>query len=313
MMDTYTSQINAPTWVWIAFNLFILIMIIIDLFVLHAHDKIISVKNALLTSAVWIGLALVFNIGIYFFEGKEPALNFLAGYLIEESLSIDNLFVFLMLFQYFHTPIKYQYKVLFWGILGAIIMRAVMILGGVALVNTFDWMLYVFGAFLIYTGIKMGIHKGEEVHPENNPIIRLLNKFFPITTTYDNGYFFTKHMQKWHATPLLAVLVAVESSDLIFALDSIPAVVAITRDPFIIYTSNIFAVLGLRSLYFALAGLISLFHFLNYGLAVILTFMGIKMVIAHYIEIPITVTLGVIFLSIGSAIIASIIFPHKKG
>lgn len=305
-------MIKVSTEAWIIFNFIILILLIVDLFVLHSKDKVISVKNALLTSAVWIGLALLFNVGIYFYAGKEPALNFLAGYLIEESLSIDNLFVFLMLFKYFHTPVEYQYKVLFWGILGAILMRGIMIFGGIALINNFHWMIYIFGAFLVYTGIKMAFPKSEEIHPENNPALILLNKFFPITKTYDNGHFFTKFQQKWHATPLFAVLLAVETTDLIFALDSIPAIVSITKDPFIIYTSNIFAILGLRSLFFALSSWLSLFHFLNYGLAVILTFAGLKMLVGHFIEIPIRITLGVIILSITCAIVASKLFPQDK-
>lgn len=312
MTETEVPLLNVPIQGWIAFNIFILIMIFVDLFVLHCKDKAVSIRNALFTSAIWISLALLFNLGIYLTAGKEPALNFLAGYLIEESLSIDNLFVFLMLFRYFHTPKEYQYKVLFWGILGAIIMRAVMITGGIALINKFQWMFYIFGAFLIYTGIKMAFHKSEEVHPEKNPVLLLLNRFLPVTSKYDNGHFFTQIGAKWFATPLFAVLVSVETTDLIFALDSIPAIVAITRDPFIIYTSNIFAILGLRSLYFALSGLMTLFHFLHYGLAVILTFVGLKMLIADFIHIPIGISLGVIVLSISISIVASALFPPKN-
>lgn len=306
------TSLNVPIEVWIAFNLFIVIMIILDLFVLHRTAKAIGIKSALVTSAIWIGIALLFNLGIYHFAGKEAALNFLAGYLIEKALSIDNLFVFVMLFKYFSTPTEYQYKVLFWGILGAIIMRAAMIFGGIALVNTFDWILYIFGFFLIYTGIRMAIHKSEEIHPEKNLILLLLKKWMPIAHNYFKDNFFVKLDQKWHATPLFVVLMMVETTDLIFALDSIPAVMAITLDPFIIYTSNIFAILGLRSLYFALSNLISMFHLLNYGLAAILTFVGIKMLLGNYYHIPIGYALGFIAVAIAGSIIASILIPDKK-
>jgi len=306
------EMINIPFWGWIAFNLFVVLMIILDLFVLHRHQKIITIKQALGTSAIWIGMALIFNIGIYYFFGSEKALNFLTGYLIEESLSIDNLFVFILIFDYFHTPREYQHKVLFWGILGAIIMRALFIFFGIALVSQFHWVLYLFGVFLIYAAIKMALPKHETIEPENTFIIKSIKKFILVSHQYDGDKFFTLKDKKWMATPLFITLITVEMTDLIFALDSIPAIMAITLDPFIIYTSNIFAILGLRSLYFALAGLMPLFHFLKYGLAAILGFVGIKMLLSHYIDIPIGVSLGVIALAIVVSVGSSLIFPQKK-
>jgi tellurite resistance protein TerC len=294
-----------PLEVWVGFNLFVLAMIAIDLFVIHKDAKEVTIKQALLTSALWIALALTFNVGLYFALGKSAALAFFTGYLIEKSLSIDNLFVFLLLFKYFQTPKKYQYKVLFWGILGAIIMRALFIYFGLALIAAFGWVFYLFGAFLIYTGYKMAFTHTQEIDPKDNPILRLANKLIPINHAYEEDRFFVKKNNKWHATPLFAVLIAVESTDLIFALDSIPAVMAITLDPFLIYTSNIFAILGLRSLYFALSHMMGLFHHLHYGLAAILAFVGLKMLLAHYVEIPITLSLAFIALSLLASIIAS--------
>lgn len=303
---------SEPLWVWLAFNLIVVVMIVLDLFVLHKDKHTISVKEALATSAIWIAMALAFNLGLYYFKGKGPALDFLAGYLIEKSLSIDNLFVFIAIFDYFHTPAKYQHKVLFWGILGAIIMRAAFIFFGIALVKNFHMILYVFGAFLIYAAIKMAMPKGEEIHPERNPIIKLFKKIMPLTHEYDGDKFFTKVNLKWAATPLFVTLLTVETSDVIFAIDSIPAVMAITLDPFIIYTSNIFAILGLRALYFALAGLMPLFHFLRYGLALILGFVGVKMLIEPFIDIPIEFALGFIVVTIAASSAASLVFPQRE-
>jgi tellurite resistance protein TerC len=304
-------MINMPLWGWAAFNVFVITMIILDLFVLHRNKKTISVKQALAASTAWISMALIFNLGIYYFHGKEKALDFLAGYLIEESLSIDNLFIFIVLFDYFHTPKEYHHKVLFWGILGAIVMRAIFIFFGIALVNKFHWVLYIFGVFLIYAGIKMALPKSEQIHPEKNFIIKLLKKIIPVSHSYDGDKFFSLINNVWHATPLFIVLVTVEFTDLIFAIDSIPAVMAITLDPFIVYTSNIFAILGLRSLYFALANMMPLFHFLKYGLAAILGFVGFKMLLESFIEIPIGVSLGFIATAIALSIVASFIFPSQ--
>lgn len=293
---------NVPLSIWIGFNLFVLLMIAADLLIFHRRSKVISVKSALIASGIWIGIALIFNYGIYFFAGKEAALNFLTGYLIEKSLSVDNLFVFILIFKYFKTPREYQHKVLYWGILGAIIMRAIFIILGVALVNTFHWILYLFGAFLIYTGIKMAISKNEDIHPEDNPILKLIKRWLPVSHEYHGNRFFTQFGGRILATPLFIVLLTIETTDLIFALDSIPAIMAITQDPFIIYTSNIFAILGLRSLYFALAGMMSLFHYLHYGLAAILIFIGCKMLVEPFFEIPITAALGFIVISLAVSI-----------
>jgi tellurite resistance protein TerC len=301
-----------PLWGWVVFNVFVISMIILDLFVLHRNQKVISVKQALATSAVWISMAFIFNLGVYYFYGKDIAMDFLAGYLIEESLSVDNLFVFILIFDYFHTPKEYQHKVLFWGILGAIVMRALFIFFGIALVQRFHWILYFFGAFLIYAAIKMALPKGESIHPENNFVIKLLKKFIPVSSTYDGDKFFTWKENKWWATPLFIAVITVELTDLVFAIDSIPAVMAITLDPFIVYTSNVFAILGLRSLYFALSSLMPLFHFLKYGLAAILGFVGIKMLSEPFIEIPISFSLGFIICSLLVSVGASLMFPAKQ-
>jgi tellurite resistance protein TerC len=299
-------MINMPLWGWFAFNLFVLMMIILDLFVFHRRQKVISVKQALAASLAWISMALIFNLGIYYLYGHEKALDFLAGYLIEKSLSIDNLFVFILIFDYFQTPKEYQHKVLFWGILGAIVMRAIFIFFGIALVNKFHWTLYLLGLFLIYAAIKMAMPKENQIKPENNFIIKMLKKLIPISSKYDGDKFFTKINLIWHATPLFITLVTLEMTDVVFAIDSIPAVMAITLDPFIVYTSNIFAILGLRSLYFALANLIPLFKYLKYGLAAILGFVGLKMLMGSFIEIPIILSLGFIIGAIALSITASL-------
>ena len=305
-------MVEMPFWGWVTFNIFVITMIILDLFVLHRKQKIIGVKQALLTSAMWISMALIFNMGLYYFYGKNTALDFLAGYLIEEALSVDNLFVFILIFDYFKTPREYQHKVLFWGILGAIVMRAIFIFFGIALVTKFHWILYFFGVFLIYAAIKMALPKNEQINPENNFVIRLLKKVITVSEKYDGDKFFTRIDNKWWATPLFIVVVTVELTDLIFAVDSIPAVMAITLDPFIVYTSNVFAILGLRSLYFALAHLMPLFHFLKYGLAAILGFVGMKMLFAYYLHIPIGFSLGFIVASITIAVVSSLLFPSKE-
>jgi len=296
--------------VLILFTLIIVLLIVADLFLFHRGSREISIKEALLTSGVWIGLALLFNIGIYYNLGKEPALNFLAGYLIEKMLSIDNLFVFVILFQYFHTPKQYQHKVLFWGIIGAIAMRGVMIFVGLALVERFEWIIYVFGAFLVYTGIKMALPE-EPAAVKKSKMFQWLEKWIPVTPNYHGSQFFVRQSKKWLATPLFIALVAVELTDFVFAIDSIPAVIAITQDPFIVYTSNIFAILGLRSLFFALSGILKLFHFLNYGLAIILTFVGIKMLIHSWYEVPTLISLLVISITLTISILASIVWPKK--
>jgi len=294
---------------WGGFGAFVLTMLALDLGVFHRHAHVVRVKEALRWSAVWIGLALLFNIGVYFWRGTEVALAFLTGYLIEESLSVDNLFVFLMIFSYFSVPPIYQHKVLFWGILGALIMRATMIAVGVTLIQTFHWVLYIFGGFLILTGVKMVCQQHTEVHPEHNPVVRLFTRFMPVTAEYHAEKFFVTLDGRRFATPLFLVLLMVEATDLVFALDSIPAVLAVTTDPFIVYTSNVFAILGLRSLFFALSGLMGLFHYLRYGLAVVLTFIGAKMLLADVYHLPIYVALGVVVGVLGLSVLASIFVP----
>lgn len=295
-------------WLWVGFNIFVLIMLAIDLGVFQREDHEVELKEALIWSAVWIALSLIFNLGILIFEGHAKALEYFTGYLIEKSLSMDNLFVFLMIFSYFNVPGKYQHKVLFWGILGALIMRAIFIFSGVALLEKFHWLIYIFGAFLIFTGVKMGLQKDREVHPERNPVLKLFRKFMPITSDYEGGRFFVKKAAKKFATPLFIVLLVIETTDVMFALDSIPAILAITRDPFIVYSSNVFAILGLRALYFALAGIMKLFRYLHYGLSLILVFVGIKMVIAEFYEMPIGIALGVV----AGILILSIVFSLKR-
>lgn len=299
-------------YVWAGFIAFVILLLAIDLGVFHRKSHEVKIKEALIWSALWISLALIFNYGVYIFMGKEKALEFLAGYLIEKSLSVDNLFVFIMLFSYFNVNPIYQHKVLFWGILGALIMRAAFIFAGVALITKFHWIIYIFGAFLILTGIKMLIQKEGEIAPDKNPLVRLFKKFFPVTDQMHEGNFFVKINSKTVATPLFVVLLIVEFTDLIFAVDSIPAILAISNDTFIIFTSNVFAILGLRALYFALAGITKYFHYLKYGLSAILVFVGVKMVIAGFYKIPILYSLltilGILFISI----LLSILFPQKE-
>ncbi len=298
---------------WGGFNLFVIVMLLVDLFVFHRDSHEVKLKEALSWSAVWIGLALVFNVGIYFWMGKQTALEFLTGYLIEKSLSVDNIFVFIMIFAAFKVPAKYQHSVLFWGILGALLMRAGFIAGGVTLIKNFHWIIYVFGGFLIFTGIRMSLDKDKEIHPEKNLVLKLFRKMMPVTKGYEGGKFFITKEGRRFATPLFVVLLVVETTDVIFAVDSIPAILAITQDPFIVYTSNVFAILGLRALYFALAGVVQLFHYLHYGLSAILIFVGTKMMLVDIYKIPIGVSLTVIALLLALSIAASLRWPKKAG
>ncbi len=294
---------------WVAFNIFILVMLALDLGVFHRRQHVVGVREALLWSALWITLALVFNAGLYVFEGPEAALTFFTGYLLEKSLSVDNLFVFLLIFTYFGVPRLYQHKVLFWGILGALVMRAAMIAVGVTLIHHFHWILYVFGGFLVITGVRMAMQGDEEIHPDKNPLVRLFTRFFPVTTSYHEAKFFVRLDGRLLATPLLIVVLVVETTDVVFALDSIPAIFAVTTDPFIVYTSNIFAILGLRALYFALAGVMGFFHFLKYGLSFVLVFIGIKMIIADFYKIPVHWALIVVAALLLLSVLASLIWP----
>jgi len=299
-------------WLWGAFSVFVLGMLALDLGVFHRKAHEVKVKEALSWSIVWIALALVFNAGIYWKFGTEPALQFLTGYLIEKALSVDNLFVFLVIFSYFSVPKAYQHRVLFWGILGALVFRAIFIALGAVLLAKFHWVMYLFGAILVVTGIRLML-KTEEEHPERNPLFRLFTRFVPSTSDYRGTKFLVKEAGRWFATPLLLVLIAVESTDIVFAVDSIPAIFAITSDPFIVFTSNIFAILGLRALYFLLADVISRFAYLKYGLAAVLVFVGIKMLIVEVYKIPILLSLAVVVLLLSGAAVYSIFKTRNSG
>jgi tellurite resistance protein TerC len=294
--------------VWIGFNIFILFLLTVDLVVFNKKPHEISIKESLVWSGAWITLALCFNVVVLYLYGHELALQYFTGYLIEKSLSVDNLFVFLLLFSFFKVPAKYQHEVLYWGILGALVMRGVLILLGAALVAKFHWILLVFGGFLVVTGIKMALQKEEkEVHPERNIVVRMFKKIMPVTADYHGEKFFVTINKKRYATLLMVVLIVIETTDLLFAVDSIPAVFAVSTDSFIIYTSNVFAILGLRSLYFALSGMITMFYYLRHGLSVILTFIGLKMLLADILPIPIGVALGVVGSVLMISVIASLI------
>jgi tellurite resistance protein TerC len=297
-------------WLWAGFNVFVLAMLALDLGVFHRKAHVVSLKESLTWTFIWISLALLFNFGVYKYYGSQKALEFFTGYLIEKSLSVDNVFIFALLFSYFAVPPVYQHKVLFWGILGALAMRAIMIALGAALITKFAWIIYLFGAFLILTGLKMIFKREEEIHPERNPVVRWFKKLMPVTADYRADKFFVVENGRRHATPLFVVLLLVEVSDLIFAVDSIPAIFAVTRDPFIVYTSNVFAILGLRSLYFALAGIMDKFHYLKIGLGVVLSFVGVKMLLAHTpYKIDTLVSLGIIAVILAASVIASLMKP----
>ncbi|HWB77169.1 MAG TPA: TerC family protein [Nannocystaceae bacterium] len=296
---------------WLGFNLFVVAMLALDLGVFHrkAHD--VRTREALIWTGVWIGLALVFDVGVYIWFGWERALEFLTGYLIEKALSVDNLFVFLVVFSYFAVPAKLQHRVLLWGILGALVMRAVFIVAGAALLQRFHWVIYVFGAFLVFTGIKLLLQKDAEVHPERNPVLRLFRRLVPAVDDYRGAKFIVREAGRWMVTPLFMVLVVIEATDIVFAVDSIPAIFAVTDDPFIVYTSNIFAILGLRALYFALAAMMGRFHYLKVGLGLVLAFVGTKMVIVDVYKIPIFVSLAVVVGLLAGSIVVSLLRPPK--
>lgn len=297
---------------WIIFNAFVLLMLGLDLFVFHRNAHEVKIKEALLTSLFWIMLALSFNVVIYFWQGEQPAVEFLTGYLIEKSLSVDNLFVFILIFNYFKVPLKYQHNLLFWGVLGALVLRAIFILVGVALIAKFHFLIYIMGAFLVYTGIKMAFSQDNDVDPENNPLVKFASKHMRITKTPVGGKFFVKQNGKLYATPMFLVLIMIESTDVVFAADSIPAILAISKDPFIVYTSNVFALLGLRALYFALAGIMQLFHYLHYGLSLILAFIGVKLLLSDIYHIDMRYALMAVGGILAISIIASLLFPKKN-
>jgi tellurite resistance protein TerC len=298
---------------WLGFHIFIFIMLALDLGVFHKKIHKVPVKEAVIWSLVWISLALLFNIFVYFEFGPTKALEFLTGYVIEYSLSVDNIFVFILIFSYFAVKDQYQHKILFWGILGALIMRAIFIFTGVALINRFHWIVIIFGGFLVFTGIRMLFQKEKPEDPEKNPVVRFFKRFLPVTDTLHGSNLFIRQNKKLYATPLFLVLLIIESSDLIFAVDSIPAILAISKDTFIVYTSNIFAILGLRSLYFAIAGIMGLFRYLKVGLAFVLTFVGMKMLAAYFnFEIPIVLSLAIIISILLLSILASVIIRKKE-
>jgi tellurite resistance protein TerC len=313
---------QTPLWLWVIFNLFVVLMLALDLGVFHRKAHEVKLKEALGWSAAWISLALIFNSMILLnwqslspsssYSNSQAAMAFLTGYLIEKALSVDNIFVFLMIFAYFKVPSLYQHKVLFWGIIGALLMRAACIAAGVTLLKQFHWLIYVFGGFLILTGIKMLIQKDKEIHPEKNPVLKAVRRIVPVTPDFEGDKFFVWRDGRRWATPLFIALLFVEMSDVIFAVDSIPAILSITQDPFIVYTSNVFAILGLRSLYFALAGIMGLFHYLHYGLSAILVFVGTKMVIIDVYKIPMGVSLGVVAGILGVSVVASLLKPQRE-
>lgn len=298
-------------WLWAGFIAFVLAMLAVDLGVFQRKAHAISMKEAAGWTIVWIALALVFNVVVYFWRGGEVATAFFTGYIIEKALSVDNLFVFALIFTFFSVPRTYQHRVLFWGILGALVMRGIFIAAGAALLENFHWVMYVFGAFLVFTGIKLAQHQNAEIHPDRNPLVRVLRRVMPVTDRYHGAKFFIREAGKLVATPLLVVLIVVESTDVVFAIDSIPAVFAITRDPFIVYTSNVFAILGLRALFFLLAGALDQFYYLKSALSIILVFVGVKMLVADFYKIPVGISLLVIAGLLGVAIVASLVRARR--
>ena len=297
---------------WVSFVVFILLVLCLDLGVFHKKSHTVGFKESIIWSAVWIALALVFAGIIFFWKGQEDFMNFLTGYVVEKSLSVDNLFVFLLIFGFFKIPNEYQHKVLFYGILGALIMRAFFIWAGIAILNQFEWVIYIFGAFLVFSGFKMLMPQSEDHDLEKSWVIRWTKKIFPTTPKFHDDKFFVKIAGKWMITPLFITLIFVEFSDLVFAIDSIPAIIGITKDPFIVFTSNVFAILGLRALYFALKGFADMFHYLKYGLAVILMFIGVKMLIIHWYHMPVSITMAVIFVVLLVSVLVSIYSTKKQ-
>jgi tellurite resistance protein TerC len=315
LINGITKQIATMShlWAWIGFSAVVLVVLAFDLGIFHRKSREVSLKEALAWSAVWIGLALVFNTGIYYWHGGERALQFFTGYLVELSLSVDNLFVFVLVFGYFKVPAEYRHKALFWGIIGALLMRAVFIAAGITLIAKFHWVIYLFGVLLVASGIKMTFERDKEIRPERNPVLRLFRRFMDVTPSYEGGRFFVKQDGRILASPLFVVLLILESTDLVFAVDSVPAVLAITPDPFVVFTSNVFAILGLRSMFFALEGVMKRFHYLHYGLAAVLGFVGAKMLLAGFYKTPTWVSLLVIVGVLSVSIIASLLDKHRAG
>jgi tellurite resistance protein TerC len=295
---------------WILFNVFVIVMLVLDLGVFNRRAHTVGFREALGWSAMWVTLAMGFAVLVYFWHGRAASLEFATGYLIELSLSVDNLFVFLVIFRYFRVPSQLQHRVLFWGILGALITRGIFILAGVSLIQRFHWLIYVFGAFLIYSGIKLLRQGDEEIDPERNPLLKMFRRWIPVTEDYVGEKFWVRQ-PGLYATPLVVVLLVVETTDIVFAVDSIPAVLAITLNAFIVYTSNVFAILGLRSMYFAVAGMMDLFEYLHYGLSLVLVLVGAKMLASHYYNVPTAVALGTVAGVIAISVVASVAFPRK--
>ena len=305
------DSIGSPA-LWVGFTVFVLAMLALDLGVFHRKAHGVRFREALAWSTVWVGLALAFNLLVYHWFGAQRGLEFLTGYLIEKVLSVDNIFVFVVIFSFFAVPAAYQHRVLFWGILGALVMRAVFILAGAALLQRFHWIVYAFGGFLVITGVKLLLHRGDEIHPERNPVYRLFRRLVPAVSDYRGARFTVVENGKRYATPLLAVLVVVEATDVVFAVDSIPAIFAVTTDPFIVYTSNIFAILGLRALYFLLAGVMDKFHYLKVGLALVLCFVGVKMLLVDFYKIPIAASLAAVATLLAGSVAASLLRPRPE-
>ncbi|HYC85270.1 MAG TPA: TerC family protein [Chryseosolibacter sp.] len=303
---------NDLTLLWICFNAFVLLMLALDLGVFHRKSHEVSVKEALTWTGVWIVLALLFNLFVFHYFDKDKAIEFFTAYLIEKSLSVDNIFVIIMIFAYFDVPRIFQHKVLFWGVLGALVMRVIFIFAGVELIHRFHWLIYIFGGFLIFTGIRMLIGSNEKINPENNFLIKLARRSFRVTPAFHQDRFFVKIDGLTWATPLFLVVIMIEATDLIFAVDSIPAILAISDDPFIVYTSNVFAILGLRSLYFALSGIESYFRYLKYGLATILAFVGAKMCLMDFVKIPVEISLIIIAFILGISMLASMVISKSQ-
>lgn len=305
------ATIGTPLF-WTVFLAGVLAILVLDLGVFNRKAHVVKPREAMIWVGFCVGLAALFAAWLFWKFGARIGLEFVTGYLIEYALSVDNLFVFLVVFSYFAVPKRNQHRVLFWGILGALVMRAVFILLGAVLIQKFHWIMYVFGAFLVFTGLKLLLQKGEEVHPENNPVIKLFRKMIPMVNHYRSDRFILREHGKLMATPLLLVLVVVETTDVVFAVDSIPAIFAVTTDPFIVFTSNIFAILGLRALFFLLAGMMGRFHYLKYGLGLVLAFVGVKMVIVDFYKLPIAVSLGVIASMLGVSVLVSLLRPPAK-
>jgi len=304
--------VTGSLWAWMAFLGAVFVMLMMDLGIFHRKAHVLSLKEATLWSIFWVVVSVLFNILILFWLGEEKALEFLTGYLLEKSLSADNIFVFAVLFSYFAVPEEYRHRVLFWGVVGAIVFRLTFILAGTALLKKFHWVVYVFGIIVIISGIKLLMRKEEKIVPERNPVLSLARRLLPITPTYHGQRFFVVHDGKVFATPLMLVLLVIESTDIVFAIDSIPAIFAITRDPFIAFTSNVCAILGLRALYFLLEGMIRLFRYLDEGLAVILVFIGVKMLLSEFYEIPVWVALGFVAVVLAIAITLSLVVKEAK-